>query len=60
MAVAVSGIAFAGQLLLLACAHMPGVAEPARGAMLLISMWFFGMNAGALLFGVCERRRWEA
>ena len=59
MAGAVRNIALAGQVLLLACAHMPGVGEPARGAMLLISLWFFGMNAGAWLFGVCARRRGE-
>lgn len=60
MSVAVRIIALAGQLLFLACAYMPGVGEPARGALLLISLWFFGMNAGAWLFGVCARRRGEA
>lgn len=56
VAEAVRNIALAGQVLLLACAHMPGVGEPARGAMLLISLWFFGMNAGAWMYGARAQR----
>lgn len=39
------------QILLLAFAHMPGVAEPARGAFLLMSMWCFGATLGARFAG---------
>lgn len=35
------------QLALLAFALMPGVAEPARGAFLLMSFWCFGASLGA-------------
>ena len=35
------------QILLLAFAYMPGVAEPARGAFLLMSFWCFGATLGA-------------
>lgn len=35
------------QLTLLACAYMPGVSEPARGAILLMSLWCFGASLGA-------------
>lgn len=35
------------QLTLLACAYMPGVSEPARGAILLMSVWCFGASLGA-------------
>ena len=57
---AVQGVAIAGQLLLLACAYMPGVEEPARGAMLLISFCLYGLNLGAGLGRALARRRGEA
>ena len=38
----VRNAAFAGQVSLTACALMPGVAQPAKGAMLLASFWFWG------------------
>lgn len=38
-----------GQLALLGAAHMPGVAEPARGALLLSSLSCFGGYVGSLL-----------
>ena len=34
------------QVIFLACAYMPGVSQPAKGALLLISLWFFGLNVG--------------
>ena len=34
------------QILFLGCAYMPGVEQPARGALMLISLWFFGVNTG--------------
>lgn len=37
------------QLLFLACSYMPGVSQPAKGAMMLISLWFFGLNVGIAL-----------
>lgn len=39
------------QILFLAFAHMPGVAEPARGAFLLMSFWCFGATLGARFAG---------
>lgn len=39
------------QILLLAFAYMPGVAEPARGAFLLMSFWCFGATLGARFAG---------
>ena len=41
---------FAGQVSLTACALMPGVAQPAKGAMLLASFWFWGVLIGSLLY----------
>lgn len=35
------------QVALLACAYLPGVSEPARGAFLLMSFWCFGASLGA-------------
>lgn len=46
----VAGFAIA-QIVLLAFAYMPGVAEPARGALLLMSFWCFGAALGARLAG---------
>ena len=57
---AVQGVAIAGQLLLLACAYMPGTEEPSRGAMMLISLFFCGLNIGAGLGRALARRRGEA
>lgn len=34
------------QVAFLACSYMPGVSQPAEGALLLISLWFFGLNVG--------------
>ncbi|WP_276869206.1 hypothetical protein [Enorma massiliensis] len=47
----VRNAAFAGQVSLLACALMPGVAQPAKGAMLLASFWFWGVQVGAVVYG---------
>lgn len=30
---------------------MPGVAQPAKGAMLLASFWFWGVQVGAVVYG---------
>ena len=48
-----NGALLALQVLFLACAYMPGVAQPARGALLLMSLFAFGMNAGIAL---CKAR----
>lgn len=45
----VRNAALAGQVSLLACALMPGVAQPAKGAMLLASFWCWGVQVGAYL-----------
>ena len=42
------------QIAILACAFMPGVTEPARGALLLMSLWCFGASVGARVAG-----RWK-
>lgn len=47
----VRNAAFAGQVSLLACALMPGVAQPAKGAMLLASFWCWGVQVGAVVYG---------
>lgn len=47
----VRNAALAGQVSLLACSLMPGVAQPAKGAMLLASFWFWGVRIGSLLYG---------
>lgn len=44
-----SGAFVIAQTLLLACAYLPGVAQPARGAFLLISFWCFGGMVGSRL-----------
>ena len=33
--------------------YMPGVSQPAKGALLLISLWFFGLNVGTAW---CKKR----
>lgn len=43
------------QLALLAIAYLPGVSEPAQGALLLTSLWFFGAYLGARLAGRYSR-----
>ena len=43
----IKGSALALQILFLACAYMPGVQQPASGALLLISLWFWGFGIGA-------------
>lgn len=42
--------ALARQIAFLVCAYLPGVAQPAKGAMLLASFWLFGVQVGALLY----------
>lgn len=42
--------ALAGQIAFLACAYLPGVAQPAKGVMLLASFWLCGVQLGALLY----------
>ncbi len=37
------------QVAFLACAYLPGVTHPARGALLLVSFWCFGCFAGTCL-----------
>lgn len=34
------------QTVFLACSCMPGVSQPAKGALLLMSLFTFGMNVG--------------
>lgn len=34
------------QVIFFACAYMPGMSQPAKGALLLISLWLFGLNVG--------------
>ena len=53
----VRNIALAGQVLFVVCACMPGMEQPAKGAMFLISFWFFGMNIGSCLFGMWRRMK---
>ena len=51
-------VSFAAQAALVAAALMPGVEQPAKGAMLLASFWFWGVRIGSLLYG--KRRGGES
>lgn len=44
-------VLLAVQAALTAAALMPGVAQPAKGAMLLASFWFWGVQIGSFLYG---------
>lgn len=44
-----SGLWVVVQISLLACAYLPGVTQPARGAFLLMSFWCFGGMVGSRL-----------
>ena len=41
------------QVVFLVCSYIPGVSQPAKGALLLISLWFFGLNVGVAW---CKKR----
>ncbi len=42
--------ALAWQVAFLACAYLPGVVQPAKGALLLVVFWLGGVQLGALLY----------
>lgn len=46
----VPAMALAAQMALTAASLMPGVAQPAKGAMLLASFWCWGVCLGSLLY----------
>lgn len=47
----VQPVSLAAQAALAAAALMPGVGQPAKGALLLASFWFWGVRIGSLLYG---------